>query len=242
VIQGRRHVVGPGEDLLFLAEWYYGDSAAWSHVYWANLDLYGDDFEAIPTGSTVLIPELETKAASAILKEAVTLRNVDLATPGPGVADFALRHGEKNTSFEVTIAENGDRQLLFRFADNSELLTGPGGLAYAAERLQVDVSRLSNAQGSAGVGFAQEPYKEPKKKGVPIRRVARELRPAVPNVLRLAVEAYYGHAYMLFDVLAANGLDEADVFSPGQEVALPPRAKRGRLTEAEKWRERRGSS
>lgn len=58
--KGTYHRVRDGDDLLFLAEWYYGDSMAWSHIYWANYEIYGDDFEMIPAGSPVFIPDLET--------------------------------------------------------------------------------------------------------------------------------------------------------------------------------------
>ena len=58
--KGIYHLVRDGQDLLFLAEWYYGDSAAWTHIYYANLDVYGDDFEMIPANDRVFIPDLET--------------------------------------------------------------------------------------------------------------------------------------------------------------------------------------
>jgi hypothetical protein len=57
--KGTYHRVRDGQDLLFLAEWYYGDSKAWTHIYYANLDVYGDNFEAIPGGAKVFIPDLE---------------------------------------------------------------------------------------------------------------------------------------------------------------------------------------
>ena len=57
--KGTYHRVRDGQGLVYLAEWYYGDSAAWTHIFYANLDIYGDDFEMIPAGSKVYIPDLE---------------------------------------------------------------------------------------------------------------------------------------------------------------------------------------
>jgi hypothetical protein len=57
--KGTYHRVRDGQDITFLAEWYYGDPTAARHIYYANLDVYGDDFELIPAGAKVFIPDLE---------------------------------------------------------------------------------------------------------------------------------------------------------------------------------------
>ena len=64
--KGTWHRVRNGEDLLFLAEWYYGDPKAWTHLFYANLDVYGDDFEMIPAGSPIFIPDLETSTSRRV--------------------------------------------------------------------------------------------------------------------------------------------------------------------------------
>jgi hypothetical protein len=238
--KGTWHVVGPGDDLMHLAAWYYGDAAAWGHIFWLNYDVYGDDFEAVPCGTKVFIPDLETAAGRGILKMDVLPHTVTKRVPGPGVADFVLRQGEKKTAFEIMVTPEGGKEILYHFPDNSEVLTGPRGVTYAAEVLEVQPEQLSNAQGSVGGGPAEEPFKDGAAKGVPDRRRARPRHPVAQNVLRTAVAAFYGHSYMLFEVLKANDLDECDVFSPGLPVKLPPRAKLHRCEDAAKWRERLG--
>jgi hypothetical protein len=107
VAKGKWHVVGPEHDLLFLAEWYYGESAAWSHIYWANLDVYGDDFEAIPAGSKVFIPDLGT---GPVVKTC--------AEPGVSLAKNAqlpARLGSQKGTFQVEETAGGFKTLVLRF-------------------------------------------------------------------------------------------------------------------------------
>jgi hypothetical protein len=112
---GKWHVVGPEQDLLFLAEWFYGDSAAWSHIFWANLDVYGDDFEKIPAGSTVFIPELEQSP----VKKMYT---------GPAIkvkrqAEFPVRTGPAHGSFRFEEKATGYKCLIFVFEGTGQGVT-----------------------------------------------------------------------------------------------------------------------
>jgi hypothetical protein len=59
---GFYHILGPGDDLVYLAELYYGSSAAWDHIYYANEEEIGDDPEALVAGAVVFVPALETAA------------------------------------------------------------------------------------------------------------------------------------------------------------------------------------
>lgn len=104
--KGTYHRVRDGEDLLFLAEWYYGDSTAWSHIYYANLDIYGDDFEMIPAGSPVFIPDLETTDTV----ESYT----GPAVPIKREAQYPVRHGSLQASFRIE-EEGGKKTLIYMF-------------------------------------------------------------------------------------------------------------------------------
>jgi hypothetical protein len=66
---GIYHTLAADEDLVYLAEYYYGDSGGWDHIYYANEDLIGDDPEAVTAGMRLFVPALETRRAVAILKE-----------------------------------------------------------------------------------------------------------------------------------------------------------------------------
>jgi hypothetical protein len=105
--KGTHHRVRDGEDLLFLAEWYYGDSMAHSHIYWANLEVYGDDFEMIPGGSPIFIPDIETSDT------------VESYT-GPAVPErrdkqYPVRMGPTKGGFRVEREESGMKTLILTF-------------------------------------------------------------------------------------------------------------------------------
>lgn len=105
--KGTYHSVRDGEDLVFLAEWYYGDSMAWSHIYYANLDIYGDDFEMIPAGSPVFIPDLETSdIVESYSGPAVPAR---VSTQKP------IRIGSTKGGFRIDSEENGDKFMILTF-------------------------------------------------------------------------------------------------------------------------------
>jgi hypothetical protein len=98
--KGTYHRVRDGQDLVFLAEWYYGDSTAWSHIY-------GDDFEKIPAGSPVFIPDLETS-------------DVIESYTGPAVTvnrekGYPVRTGPVNGYFNVEQEDDGTKTLLLVF-------------------------------------------------------------------------------------------------------------------------------
>jgi hypothetical protein len=104
---GKWHVVGPEQDLLFLAEWFYGDSAAWSHIYWSNLDIYGDDFEKIPAGSRVFIPDLEVTPVEKVYTGPAVERRLQTA--------FPVRSGPLNSEFKIEEKSTGHKCITLVF-------------------------------------------------------------------------------------------------------------------------------
>lgn len=234
--KGVWHYVGAADDLLFLAAFYYGDMAAWTHIYYANVDLYGDDFEMIPAGSTVFIPDVDEGAVNVKLSGVKLAPTVAERCPAPGGAPFVTRQGPKKTSFDVISQPAGTRDILFHLSDGSDLLTGPRGVGYAAEQLETVEKNISNGRG----GGASVAVKDEGQKGIPRSTARRKGYPHVVDCLRTAVEQHYGHAYMYFDVAAANDIDEDTVITAGTVVSLPTRFKRGPAVNAAKWRKRIG--
>lgn len=105
--KGTYHRVRDGEDLLFLAEWYYGDSMAARHIYYANLDIYGDDFEMIPAGAKVFVPDLETSDTV----ESYT----GPAAPARINTQYPLRIGSVKGGFRIETEDNGNKALILTF-------------------------------------------------------------------------------------------------------------------------------
>jgi len=105
--KGTYHRVRDGQDLLFLAEWYYGDSTAWTHIYYANLDIYGDDFEAIPGGAKVFIPDLEVSD--------VVESYTGPTAPAKISTQYPLRIGSISGAFRIEREENGTKSLILTF-------------------------------------------------------------------------------------------------------------------------------
>jgi len=234
VAKGTYHRVGARDDLMHLAAWYYGDAAAWSHIYWANVDVYGDDFEKIPAGATVFIPDAETGSITVHLKPPGVLLRAKATWGYPGGPRFMLRLGPNKTAFEVVVAADGSQHILFAFADGSEMMTGPTGVADAAESLGVDENTLSNAAGDGSTAQAAAMT------APPARVRTRPRRHTVTNLLRDAVAEYYGHPYFYFDVLDVNTADDRPGWAAGLPVTMPPRFKRNLVIEAAKWRDRIG--
>lgn len=105
--KGTYHRVCDGQDLVFLAEWYYGDSKAWTHIYYANLDIYGDNFELIPAESKVYIPDLETSDVVESYTGPVAPARINTQYP--------LRIGSAKGGFRIETADNGDKALILTF-------------------------------------------------------------------------------------------------------------------------------
>jgi hypothetical protein len=263
-MRGTYHRVGPGEDLLFLAEIYYGDSTAWGHIFWANWDVYGDDFEMVPAGSDVYIPDLEVAAQSVRLRRDVAVSVKPIYAQASGV--WGARYTSENLEIRIEDDTYGDKQVVFRFGDKSVIMTGPTGLEYTADRIgtfyssgsrvmgdgsltegEVRANTLSNAKGDGsywefipevdsvtGLDTTGAPKRTDEE--VPL------IEFVIPNLLRLAVEEYIGHHYFYFDALDENGFSDGDIFKRLQQVKIPPRGKRHLIAEAGKWRERLGYS
>jgi hypothetical protein len=124
---------------------------------------------------------------------------------------------------------------------------GPDGPGIAAQHMSESPGhRVSNCQGEGvategGGGPPKGVSEKPRTNiGVPVGppKKERKKQKMVPNYVRIWVQEVYGHHYGYFDALDANGLDERHVLEVDQIVLIPPRAKKGHLTEAEKWRER----
>ena len=110
--KGTYHRVRDGEDLVFLAEWYYGDSKAWTHIYYANLDIYGDDFELIPAESKVYIPDLETSDIVESYTGPAVPRRMDVQIP--------VRQGSTMGSFRIEVEENGNKAIILTFGGEGQ--------------------------------------------------------------------------------------------------------------------------
>jgi hypothetical protein len=237
--KGTWHSVAAGHDLLFLAEWYYGDTALWSYIYWNNLDIYGDDFEKVPVGTRVFIPDPPTKVQHGTLigfmrKRSEFNQTLEGSPTNPTPVSFGTRGMSWYVKYDPVFAE---KMLVFKYGDGSEFVTGCRGVEVAAATAGVQASTISNGYGGgAGVGAGSNP---------PGPAAVARLTPTprgtivgITNSLRLICEQYYGHAYMMFAVAAYNNVDEADVFYEGDQVKLPPIAKDSKLAVAAKWRER----
>lgn len=105
--KGTYHRVRDGQDLVFLAEWYYGDWMAYSHIYWANLDIYGDDFEAIPADNRVFIPDLETTD----IVESYT----GPAVPARLTVQHPVRIGSVSGAWRIEQEGTGDKYIILTF-------------------------------------------------------------------------------------------------------------------------------
>ena len=88
---GFYHILGPGEDLVYLAELYYGSSGAWDHIYYANEEHIGDDPEALVAGTAVFVPALETAARVVKLQAGPEDRRLLVKYPGPRTRAVPLK-------------------------------------------------------------------------------------------------------------------------------------------------------
>lgn len=250
---GALHRIKEDEDLPRLAEMFYGNSDNWKHIYWANIGLYGDDFEAVMAGSLVYIPDIETANKRVILTGEVLPNAVQEAAYNP-LGLRQARYSPDGRGFRIVRTESGHAELLFSFEDVSTIKAGLLGIEYAAERLTVSgygsltesptAGTLSNAKGDTlktygdqdtpGTGFDGT--------GVPsapdIEVPEGESYPT--NLLRKAVVDYYGYHYMYYPVLWFNDTEETDIFKSGQEFTMPARGKRAQISEAVKWAKRLG--
>jgi len=122
---------------------------------------------------------------------------------------------------------------------------GPGGLIYAADKMELLSTQISSALGNeAQLPPGTEPLRTPGMIGVPSGppKAKKEKSKFIPNMLRVAVVEKWGHPYGYFDALVANNLDERHVLYKGQMITMPARGKRSRMMQAKKWRDRFGSS
>jgi len=127
----------------------------------------------------------------------------------------------------------------------TELKLGPDGPGYAATKMSLGPSQVSGARGNAAQLYQNDvAWREPGMIGVPATPPTAKKEKAlfIPNMLRVAVEEKWGHPYGYFDALAANNLDECHVLYKGQRITIPARAKRAKMMQAKKWRDRFGSS
>ncbi len=63
------HYVGANEDIFKLAELYYGNAERWTVIYHENIDVIGDDPEALKVGTKVRIPLVETSEERGAMPE-----------------------------------------------------------------------------------------------------------------------------------------------------------------------------
>lgn len=122
---------------------------------------------------------------------------------------------------------------------------GPDGPAFAGMTLGLPSYSVSGAPGNgAQLPVGQDGLREDGMIGVPAPTptAKKEKAKFIPNMLRVAVEEKWGHPYGYFDALVANNLDERHVLYKGQQITIPARAKRAKVTLATRWRRRFGSS
>lgn len=105
--KGTYHRVRDGQDITFLAEWYYGDPMAARHIYYANLDIYGDDFELIPAGAKVFIPDLEVSDTIESYTGPTVPRRIITQKP--------VRQGPVKGGWRIEQEESGHKTIILMF-------------------------------------------------------------------------------------------------------------------------------
>jgi hypothetical protein len=243
-VDGVKHVVSDGETLVFLAEWYYGDSGAWRHIYYANLPIYGDDTEMIPGGTAVFIPNLETEEVKVTVRgygRRVTgeygritqqRRDIIKGAVAPVYRTFGEVSGEP--SWRFGISDNGHNFLELKLKNKGIVTLGLLGIERTAELLGVDKSEISNVYGRSELPdgstdspiIPYSPFSEPKSDQFS------------PDVIMEAVIKYYGHSYMYYDVLERNGLTDTEVVIGELTIVMPSRGDRSKMMYAARWRKR----
>lgn len=220
---------------MHLAEWYYGESSAWMILFWANQDVYGDDFEKIPVGTPVFIPQLETTEATfryrgSIFAGTDCVSNINPPVPQP--VSFNPYEFIPNTA-------TGFPNLALTVDDGSVVYTGRGGVAIAEETLQVNSGSCSSALGDSIFPLVGDPAKVEyagTHRGLP--KVKREDagNPFIGNVIREMAEQYYGHSKYYWKLLKANNLKPWTIVYYNQRIVFPARGRDIDMEAARRWR------
>ncbi len=99
------HVTAPGEDIFFLAEYYYGNAARWTIIYHENLETIGDDPETLREGTKLRIPMLATSEEKGSMPTPAPGTEAD-AHFDPLVVLAADRYGDMSMYFDI-LERNG---------------------------------------------------------------------------------------------------------------------------------------
>lgn len=261
-MKGTSHTVKSGEDLPYLAGIYYGQPELWSAIYWANLDIYEDDPEKIPTGNEIFIPDVQTEPRRVRLKADVRSQRIEKEPAGTQLGgafavapqiglpeargtpyQFKNRTRVRGEGFVITEDEYGYKRLIFVWpgetgVKSKRLSIGrcyPGALGDTAEALGVSDGEVSNSL-ARGINGATA-LKEPGVIGEPLSApLDSDFNGTVDDLIREATIALYGHDYMYYQVLLYNKMKEVEVQRPGTYVNMPGRGRRSLLRRAEDLR------
>jgi len=135
----QEHVLKPGENLLSVAQQYYGDRSRWSVIYYANEEALSGNLIDVPSGIRLNIPCLKkasTPDPTPLLQKDAGIRLVtgsdyapftDLDWPGQGMAtelvNAALEESPSPMPFSITW-ENDWSKHLFPMLDSKEFDMG----------------------------------------------------------------------------------------------------------------------
>jgi hypothetical protein len=188
---GTWHNVRRGDDLMKLAGLYYGDEANWLPIFYANEDLYGENLDKVPIGTDVFIPDIETREDTVALSTEYKRQSI---SPPPRTL-WEVR-GKPGYYIKIVQDDNGNKKMMFVYPPEGHIIingtnydvpssvisAGLLGVEYAAERLGVESSRISNAMGDdvqcvfiESTGISVYEY------GEPVSKIADTLSDAPPT-------------------------------------------------------------
>jgi hypothetical protein len=235
------HIVEMQDDLMHLAEIFYGATDGWKDIYWANLDVYGDDFEKIPVGTTIHIPIFEDKDANHKWQGHFYGTNSlqAIIPPAPAMTP---------NNYQVLVANSGQKNLVVELYDGSSVMLGVGGVAYAKDSLAVSDDTLSNAMGDTAPtiilsGNADMIGYSAAHKGIRLsHRDSNETLGYIPIIIQQIAILFYGSDVYQWDLWRANKLNPENAIHFNQIIHMPSRAKKYNLELAHRWKVNLGNT
>jgi len=233
------HIVEMQDDLMHLAEIFYGDTNGWKDIYWANLDVYGDDFEKIPVGTTIHIPVFEDKDVRFKYRGAVW---------GTNAMQAILPSAPVSANYDIIVNDSGAKNLVIELNDGSSVMVGSGGVACAKESMAVNEDVVSNAMGDTAptitlTGNQDAIDYSSTHRGVhkPSRK-SNETMAYIPNIMQQIATIYYGNDYYYYPLLRANNMQPETIVNFNQVIYLPSRGKKYNLELAHRWKVNLGNT
>lgn len=98
-LQYIEHNVGANEDIFKLAELFYGNAERWAVIYHENIDIIGDDPEALTVGTKVRIPMVATSEERGAMPE-VTSEGLD-SHYDPLILFADDKYGDMTMAFDI---------------------------------------------------------------------------------------------------------------------------------------------